>query len=61
MKLKFRNHSALLMVIEGLTNEEIPYTIDYLVDNTGTYEATDYILKIDNDEFITEGDETTNE
>ena len=56
MKLKFRDMSALLKVTEGLTNEGIPYKIDYIVDNTGTYEATDYILEIDNDEFINEED-----
>jgi|LGOV01.1.fsa_nt_gb hypothetical protein len=58
MKLKFRSHPALIKVIEGLILEEIPYKLDYLIDTTGTYEYTDFILEIDNAKFIIEGDET---
>ena len=58
MRLKFRNQVALETVTSGLVEEGIPYSVDYIADNTGTYEATDYVLYIDNDEFIKEGDKT---
>lgn len=54
MKLKFRSHQALQTVTEGLIIEEIPYKVDYIISNDGTYEATDYILEIDDEEFIKE-------